>query len=421
MKQKTTQTSSSEADDGALTWRSDPKETFSDWTINVFVACIDSGKAKLLLQGPSDVQTAGETPELAAAATYRVHKVVLACGKRRSKLLARHFRKAGEHENSRHTLPLPVAEAFPLALDYIYCKDGPLETNCESAAALHYLGVLFEIQDLCRDCLAFMNQNVSQSNLGEFYRQAKAFGDELLLHSVASQLGQRILDVGMDSHLLREIDPKTWVVAFQSKGAMATREESEHKSKLLCRLKRYHWIDQATIAELTNEGTIPRIHPSVALALAELENKPTFPAKQNDVNAPASGKDKNCVLASASFQSRCAKALAETWKETALFESVTRELLDNRGSAFILEFTFASLQKAQKELDKAHEQTRSAEEALQKKQREMTRCKASLRKNPRRVSPSHRYVGFRIGAGENAFRAPVMEVSNPTNPTQPSQ
>jgi hypothetical protein len=91
-----------------LSWRQDPSESFSDWTIEV--VCTEEGRRNL----------------------YHVHRRVLAVGPKKSDYFANIFKSNGNANRNKLQLNKQQAAVFPMVLDYIY-NESVLDWDSEKA------------------------------------------------------------------------------------------------------------------------------------------------------------------------------------------------------------------------------------------------------------------------------------------------
>lgn len=238
-----------------LSWRLDPEESMSDWTIMI--------KTK----GTEKVDT------------YHVHKSILGCGPRRSNYFSAAFRQVDQqnaknafmmqHQNKIKKLskqqkssygsdmfflgeffqescdfvlagatPLldmvgaehrfrsgdnhatllelaePAAKVFPALLDYAYGhhmksrKMKALQVNTRSATALHYLGDKLEMKLLRKEAREFWKSDLNLDNLMVYYHHARLLGDDLIAKYAAGCLSVSILELEQ-SHVvyyLKQVD-----------------------------------------------------------------------------------------------------------------------------------------------------------------------------------------------------------------------
>ena len=94
-----------------LSWRQNPSESFSDWTIEI----LEEGLCK--------------------SVTYNVHRRVLAVGPKKSDYFANIFKTNGSANMTQLRLSKIQASVFPLALDYIYA-DIDFDLDAEKAYAV---------------------------------------------------------------------------------------------------------------------------------------------------------------------------------------------------------------------------------------------------------------------------------------------
>ena len=107
-----------------LSWRQNPSESFSDWTIEV----IEEDKAN-----------PGATSE---RAVYHVHRRVLAVGPKKSEYFAKIFKSNSSANRTELRLTKRQAAVFPIALDYIY-TDIDFDLEPEKAYAVSIFCMIF--------------------------------------------------------------------------------------------------------------------------------------------------------------------------------------------------------------------------------------------------------------------------------------
>lgn len=100
-----------------LSWRQNPSESFSDWTIEI----LEEGNT--------------EHYSLCKSVTYNVHRRVLAVGPKKSDYFANIFKTNGSANMTQLRLSKSQAAVFPLALDYIYA-DIDFNLDAEKAYAV---------------------------------------------------------------------------------------------------------------------------------------------------------------------------------------------------------------------------------------------------------------------------------------------
>jgi len=142
-----------------LSWRLDPEESLSDWTITVVTS--SSEKQRKYLNPPR-------------VKKYFVHKAQLGVGPRRSEFFAKIFRshtqgnegkgsvKATVDKNIRIELKHSAAVSFPDMLDFIYSTPGkPAHLTTKSAVAIRHLATRFGIRELFDQSSSFIKKDLT--------------------------------------------------------------------------------------------------------------------------------------------------------------------------------------------------------------------------------------------------------------------
>ena len=419
------------------TWRGDPSETYSDWTIEVIRNSAEDdsadgvlveqevakdSKAKEKADGQDDAIDAS-APSVGVTDTYHVHRLVLARGKRKSNYFSKIFRdhsqqkfnKSLSQTTSLNLDPL-AAKAFPVVLDFMYLSEKSLPINTEIASALLYLARYLEVEDLRGKVANFIKRDLSMSTIDTYFKHAKIFCHDAVLRAISKFLKANLMRMSLDSSVLKEIDDlPIWIKAFDGFSgdeANHDKDQSHHASKLVNELGKIHLksLDVASFEKLTHVDIIPHVHPSVALELCELKDKVYTQTTVDESTTTKSTPPQSVTKPElSSLEKRCAFALADTWKDIPLEEEATLEILKIRGQLFLVEFTMASLAQAKKDL-------KSHEEELCSAQTNMRSYKACLRshRKPKFMSRmvgdrcvTYGFDGLRIGEGADSFTLPT--------------
>jgi hypothetical protein len=200
-----------------LTWRLDPDESLSDWTLTVVsnpeLDKVDSDR----LNGESDEDEEDSDAEEAKEERddpailsppqvrrhvshhptnkYFVHRTQLAVGPRRSEYFAKLFRSS-QKRNKRTTgtrieLRPSAAAAFPAMLDFLYSAVGtPPNTTTETAVALRHLATCFGIRELFDSVTQFIKLDLSADTAPTYLLEASAFSHEKLHVAALEQCAQ---------------------------------------------------------------------------------------------------------------------------------------------------------------------------------------------------------------------------------------
>jgi len=280
-------------------WRLDPDESLSDWTIEIVV------------NGTSH-------------ATYHVHKHVLVVGPRKSGYFVRLFAEGGrfaEAANSKSRIELEplAAEYFPQLLDYLYFPDRDAEFDTDNTVALYSMANYFEMRRLRFEAKVFWKAGIrSPRTSGTYYEHAYLLNESKLLEAAKAACATNIICIdGKTSRLVHVPDPEFWLHVLNTNKRRITTNRmfstyfSKHTSTLIAEFALIHreTLDAAMFKKLTNATLLTHIHHEVALLLIDAERQ-IVASVTNTLS---------------SLQKRCIAALAEKWdcidfanKETVL-------------------------------------------------------------------------------------------------------
>lgn len=292
-----------EEEEHKLSWRLDPEESHSDWTIVIQHA--SSGKSD----------------------TYHVHKNIMAVGPCRSDYFASLFRSThlaeSQTNTSRIDLEEPAAQAMPIMLDFIYdIPEHKLDISTQHVVALRYLAKYFGIRILYRKVMEFHKRDMDLENIGRYIADAVIFHDETTLSLAATKCIDN-LQV-MNENLLQQMDP-TFFLRILSNPNVDTCSVSCQMSMLLveyCQIHR-HELTKELFEQLTDRKYIPQIDRDAAVPLLEMEV------------AICAGKDGG--PSSSCLQKRCIKVLALHWKDFAENDKMPSSTLQKLPSAVLVE------------------------------------------------------------------------------------
>ena len=138
-----------------LSWRMDPTESFSDWTVEIQVR-----------------NNASSTVE-----AYHIHRAIVAFGPRKSGYFANLFRYAIDDRCARFELTDKAATFFPDLLDYLY-SSASFKISTVNAVALGFLSQCFMVPSLQKQVEDFILQDLKFSNVGTYMSDAVHFKDE---------------------------------------------------------------------------------------------------------------------------------------------------------------------------------------------------------------------------------------------------
>jgi hypothetical protein len=273
-----------------LSWRLDPDESLSDWTIII----------ERELSSSSD--------------KYHVHKNILAVGPCKSEYFASLFRtttqmREAATSTSIITLEDGAADAVPNMLDFLYTQE--LHVTSEKAVSVRYLAQYFGIKLLHRRVMAFMQADMNMTNVHFYIQSAKMFHDEKMLSLALNLCIDNIEQLETTSPLLQCVDPDFFYEIISSP-EVDTCSVSCHISTLVaayCRI-RLGDLSQETFDQLTDRRFIPLIDKESAMMLLELEAL-TATATVATTQIATTTTTNTCL------QKRCIKVLAQHWKDFA--------------------------------------------------------------------------------------------------------
>jgi len=156
-----------------FSWRLDPEESFSDWTIVLDVLTHPED------EDDDDDENKREADETTPIQTeFHVHKSYLAAGTRRSLYFQQVFSVSSHHQNNNNALLLEesldatsripleesAARAIPTFLDFMYSENDPLEVTTESAVALRWIASYFGVEPMFVQVNDFIHKDLAANN-----------------------------------------------------------------------------------------------------------------------------------------------------------------------------------------------------------------------------------------------------------------
>lgn len=295
-----------EEEEHKLSWRLDPVESHSDWTIVV--------------------QHEGTE----RCDTYHTHKNILAVGPCKSDYFASLFRSTHLAESQNNTshivLEEPAAQAMPIMLDFVYdIPQHKLDISTQHVVALRYLAKYFGIRILYRKVMEFHKKDMRLDNISTYIADASVFHDETTLRLAATKCLDNLQL--MDSNLLQQMDP-TFFLRILSNPEVDTCSVSCQMSTILVQYCQIH-RDELTkdlFEQLTDRKYIPQIDREAAVPLLELEVVNCSSNNEEEENSSSS-----CL------QKRCIKVLALHWKDFAEHGEMPTSTLQKLPTAVLVE------------------------------------------------------------------------------------
>jgi len=210
------------SEEQGLTWRLDPKESLSDWTIKVVNK---------------------ETNEVES---YHVHKNILAVGPYKSEYFSQLFtnndsdskHKASSSSNSFRsnfkgaaskadtmsnvtvaTIPGVATKAIPIFLDFVYSREHALKISTRSATSLRYISKYFGVRMLHKRVMKFIRSDIILPNIEVYYKDCESLHDEKVSTMVALQCSKQIMKIFPSNPLLKIFKPAFFCQDFDNRRA----------------------------------------------------------------------------------------------------------------------------------------------------------------------------------------------------------
>jgi hypothetical protein len=278
-----------EEEEDELTWRLDPEQSLSDWTV---------------------VLTNKITGEVKP---YHLHKNILAVGPRKCDYFVGVFRKTKTQEiasnKTEMTMEGPAFDCFPHFLDFVY-STGALELTTETATPLRHLAKCFGLKIMFKQATEFLLKDITLSNIITYYKHSVILVDEKITAMAAKHITKNILKVEPTGELIKTMDPDFFLRVLTAP-EIESRKEQYHMSFLVaefCKINK-ETIETDIFVKLTDEKILPVVDHSVALSLLEMEA---------DIVVVTTSVLKFSTITS--LQKRCIKDLSYHWKEFSELE-----------------------------------------------------------------------------------------------------
>ena len=319
-----------------LSWKSDPLNSFMDWTVHIVQK--DTGKVDV----------------------HPVHRNMVGFGSRKSLLLCDHFQeqiRLRQDQLERHQRQLPMdysdaerwimnstsriivpsikyANAFPMVLDYLYhTRETKQALTAERACCVYFLARTLRIDGLAKAITDFYAKNLSLSNMGEFLNCAAQLvpanidgssdgdgstqrGHSLLAVSknkIGTLLTERPELAGLvPPHFLSDIldiskqfmeekhksDPQMYTSSW-------LKQQGQHWSKAVvaCCVRHEESLTVDMFDKLTSDSILPTIDTSMAIQLLKLHKK-FHPKAVSSDDISSKGND---------LEGRCIDCITDNW------------------------------------------------------------------------------------------------------------
>jgi len=230
-------------------WRLDPKESKSDWTMTI------------------------ESVPEGSITNYHVHKKLLGNNGRKS---SEFFKRLFSDSSIKRTKPIKIhedaAKLIENMLDFMYASDDKLQLSSESAVGLRHLSQFFGIKALAKRTSCFINEDISLENMEIYMDTSSAFDDMQTAMLCSDYCALEIENLHPLSPLVAEMDP-SFILAIVSSNKFNRTKNSKHMSHIMTGyfITQRGAINGNVFEELTAEEYLPSIDTEAALPLLILE------------------------------------------------------------------------------------------------------------------------------------------------------
>jgi len=233
-----------------LSWRQDPIESLSDWTIEVVAR------------------------ETKATTTYHVHRRILAFGPKRSEYFAQLFENPRSTKKSVFELGSAEAQVFPMLLDHMY-TNSELHLDMIAAYALYSIADQLEVPSLLLCVTDFFSRITSKDNVVDFLKIGESFRDKMLLYTIFDRCAEELRSIDLDA--ARKIKP-TLLVEVLRRSKIVSKKHKCSSSRLsqvvaACMEEHRSSLSLELFRTLTDKEYLPYIEGTAAIKVLALEQE----------------------------------------------------------------------------------------------------------------------------------------------------
>jgi hypothetical protein len=319
-----------------LSWRSDPRKSFSDWTLQV--VAVENGTKK-------------------SVTLYHAHSNVIAWGPRRGgffvHLFQERMRQTPPSNMSRVQVSPAEAEVFPIMLDFMYCENS-LPLSADRACTLYAMADKFVIPPLQKAIQKFVERYLSLTQMIEFIQYAQEQQDshkkeieKLVLCAVSKLCGYlvkhpleaKLVQPSLLLHTLEQRakfmkklkgeDPRTYSGEWEAERsrllscvvAECCKEATRDDQKLLS--GGYENLSREQFKQLLSH--LPALESEAAMALLHIDKKlnkenaaDNSSESAHSKNLISSNNENNKSMTTNAFEDQCVKVLGAQWRKGML-------------------------------------------------------------------------------------------------------
>jgi BTB/POZ domain len=284
-------------------WRNE--NSFSDFTIEVVIMDAVSHSSYRPVQ------------------IFRVHKIVLSMGDKKSRYFAKLFQQVDQQRNSHDNdyahnkcqiqLSALTAKAIPIFLDYMYSvpANPSIFFTSENASSLYYISRILQVDRLRKEVKLFWQEDVALSNCLLYFRHATLLNERKIQDAVVRTCILNLSKIKLNSDILVHYDAlPLWLNIAASRHRTRSTHESFHLNVLIACFCKLHQqlLTFDIFIKLTDIKYLPSIHQQVAGPLLDL-------CKVFEATKKPSVDSQSILL---NLQIRCLDSLAESWDVCAI-------------------------------------------------------------------------------------------------------
>ena len=295
----------------ALSWRSDPAASFSDWTIEVATI---------------------EHKQITCSSFYHCHSNVLVWGPRKSdvfiQLFQERMRQVPQTTITQIELPPSEAQVFPVLLDYLYCETS-FSLSADHICPVYILAERFQNEQLMSEIQKIVENSLDFEQSMEFLSHARRYSHREKIENLALFTNSKICGYlvrypvearkvlpELLAHILHRRAQVMKVLKGEDPRKFSGEWEIERSKSLSLVVAeccygaassptRKYTLTRATFERLTNPVHLPALDCQAALKLLQVDGHLLM-----DEGSPHVSEQEEL----SSFESRCVQALVANWR-----------------------------------------------------------------------------------------------------------
>lgn len=269
-----------------LSWRLDPYNSMSDWTVML----TDAGNKTIAL--------------------YHVHQNIVGVGPHKSRYFEKIFRNAalvGNH--CEISLGQSAASAFPLMLDFIYSNGGTefqFQFKTAHVVALRYLGRRFGVKSLHGAATSYIRDTMSYMTAPIYLAEAGAYEDDRLVEACIAVCADNFERIYSD--VLASLPPDLFRRTIESPNLQCRPECMSKVVAKFCRIQG-ECIDTDFLRAITSPKLLPTVEPKDAPFLLRYSTEKQLDAFES------SDFWREYIDEGPTLTRRCIDAIGKSWND----------------------------------------------------------------------------------------------------------